>query len=344
MKRSFYTSLRKLLFGVLTLLSLALGQVEAARLVTYSRGSAENTNFFIICHGRGGSSGSDYIQTLAAAVHNRYQNYPILLFDWSELSAADLGWTGYGGEDNIPYAASLLSGYISTAGVPTGNINLIGHSWGALVCYETAKRLGGVHTIIAIDPAEDFPTGYNTSLADFGIYSDRAWSITTPNIASSSITPVTADESFVVLGSEHTQLVRDLAAMIASPLGATVLNFERLFSGFLLQTVIYNSFDYNGRIMNFGGYDLLLDRSNNTASAVLKPRLAVSVLSGDSIRIAFDARFRYKLSWSHDLQSWSLANFPPRTVSEGQSGVLSLQYELQLGSGPYQFRLEQQSW
>lgn len=345
MKMSVGILPRNWFLGLLVLfMQSQVGSIFAANLLIYSRGVNENTNLFIITHGRGGSSDSDYIQTLAAAVKNRYPNYFIMLYDWRELADASLGFLGFGGEDNIPAAADILATALSNSRIPKGSINLIGHSWGTLVSYEAAKQLGGVHTIIAIDPAADFPTGYNTSLADFGRYSDRAWSISTPNIASNPITPPTADESFVVLGSEHVELVRDFARMIASPLGVGILSFDRLFAGFSVQNVLYNSLNVNGEVAYSGGYDILLDRTSLSASSVHKPILRLRSVSNGVINIDFDSYFPFHLYWSADLSVWNQFNSPPTTVSNGQNGYNTYRYSIQLGNGSYQFRTESQIW
>jgi len=303
-----------------------------------------SNEYFVIIHGRGASKDSDYIQGLAAAVHNREPNSRIYLLDWSELASSSLGWTGFGGEDNIPTVGKYLAERLQN--IPATKINLIGHSWGALVSYEAAKftflnRNQIVNSIIAIEPAENVPTGYDTSLAIFNKYSLHTWSLTTPNLASSAITPITANESFVILGSDHTQLVRDFTNMLYSPLGDFFLSFERLFSGLKVSNVLYNMLNYYGQVSYNSGYDMLIDRVTYKTTAVLKPILNLSVNSMDkTLTIDWNSRFNFKMLYSTDINQWREVGRQPAVLSEG---VYQYKFLTPTNSN-YYFKLSDEIW
>ena len=306
--------------------------------------------FFVIIHGRGASKDSDYIQGLAAAVHNRMPLNHIYILDWSELSTNTLGWIGFGGEDNIPYVGQYLAERFQN--VDSTRINLIGHSWGSLVAYEASRNYyinhsKRINSLIAIEPAEDVPTGYDTALADFGRFSSHSWSLTTPNIASSAITPITADESFVVLGSDHTELVRDFSKMLSSPLGNYLLSLERLFSGIRIPNIIYDMLNYSGKISYNAGYDINIDRFNYASTSVIKPLLNLSFSDfGKTVVLDWKSVFNFKILFSGDAVKWSELSFQPKAIGYMQETSRTIyEYRFMTSTNSnYFFKLSDNLW
>lgn len=187
---------------------------------------------WVIFHGRGGMSwtAGDMIYELIQAVEKPTRQ--VLVVDWTGLSAADSDGDGaefldFGGEEWITSMADWTAATLTSwgfTGLNSQNLNFIGHSWGGVLSAETAGRIGsGINGLIALDPAQDAPppfgTSYNTELVNFANVSQRAWAFYSRDdgIAGSEITPPTADESIVVRGSDHSEVVALFANMLKSP-------------------------------------------------------------------------------------------------------------------------------
>ena len=142
---------------------------------TQSHVSPQNTTTWVVTHGRNGSPTDSTIGPLADAVtvYAAKQDQQVLTVDWHQAAAAEtifgLDYGDLTEERWIPevgaWAADALSSTTittvgSNGGVPAGqfsipgsDLNLIGHSWGAVVSGEIAKNTnGGVNTIVALDP------------------------------------------------------------------------------------------------------------------------------------------------------------------------------------------------
>jgi pimeloyl-ACP methyl ester carboxylesterase len=130
-------------------------------------------------------------------------------------------------------------------GFSTSVLNVIGHSWGGVITGELAGAFpGGVNRAVAIDPAEDAPPPigklYSTENVVFGgANSGYSWSFYSRDggslgiTAGSDVTPETADEGFVVTGSEHSRVVDLFRLMISDPTGpvSRFFSLERLLAG-----------------------------------------------------------------------------------------------------------------
>ncbi|MFO1020173.1 MAG: hypothetical protein U0903_05680 [Planctomycetales bacterium] len=72
---------------------------------------------------------------------------------------------------------------------------LTGHSWGSYVAYDIAQKMGGVKSLVALDPAYA-GAGYPYQQIDFGAVSDLSWAIYAEDLFGSAPLSGTADEAF----------------------------------------------------------------------------------------------------------------------------------------------------
>ena len=104
-----------------------------------------------------------YMAELTQAVTVYAKSQPsaqqVLTLDWHQAAAPATGLTSafdLTEERWIPHAGQWAADALSGMGISGGNLNLIGHSWGAVVAGELAQDTsGGVNTIVALDPALD---------------------------------------------------------------------------------------------------------------------------------------------------------------------------------------------
>lgn len=192
---------------------------------------------WIVTHGRNGSFGksTDRVKQLADQIVGVREGDQVLTLDWTEgASFVSLGnFTDFSQEAWILAVANWAERTLTNYGFTSSNVNLVGHSFGAVISGELAAAFpGGVNTLLAIDPAEDplvaaSGSNYSTDNVVFGgDNSGYAWSFYTPGVAGNEETPTTADEAIVVTESEHSRLVDLVSSMIASPVGVV----SRFFS------------------------------------------------------------------------------------------------------------------
>jgi hypothetical protein len=214
-----------------------------------------NAETWVVFHGLGGMSWSsaDKIYSLANAVSDTITQ--VLVVDWSGLAAADSDgdgntWLDFGGEQWITPVADWTTSILTSwgfVGTKALNLNFIGHSWGAVLEAEVASRMvGGINRMIALDPAEDAPppagTSYNTDLVNFSSANTYSWSFYSRDgdpwyglgsNAGNETTSPTADESIVVVNSEHSEVVWLFTSMLTDPTGGVSGHFslDRLRNG-----------------------------------------------------------------------------------------------------------------
>ncbi len=131
-----------------------------------------------------------------------------MTLDWSAIAALSIGTT----ENQIKPVAEWASTVLSTYGFSGGMLNLVGHSFGAYVAAEMSERIDvgiGVNTIVGLDPAADFPFGYNpVSEVNFAANSQFSWTFTDADgFFGNATTPGTADEAITVRESTHSDVV-----------------------------------------------------------------------------------------------------------------------------------------
>ncbi len=124
----------------------------------------------------------------------------LLTLDWHE-GASRTGVDDGSAELWIPVVAEAAAAAFEVMGFLPANVNLLGHSYGAVLAGELASRtLGGVNTIIALDPANNHPLGgggYDTESVDFAANSNYSWAFLTSLYGSGDTVP-TADAAFMV--------------------------------------------------------------------------------------------------------------------------------------------------
>ncbi len=100
--------------------------------------------------------------------------------------------------------------------IEPGNINLVGHSLGSYVAWQTAKDIGGINNLIALDPAATTNGGYQESNVNFSDYSKWAWAFY-GSAAGNYDRAYTADESFKFnfLSLEPNELDKHIAVVTA---------------------------------------------------------------------------------------------------------------------------------
>ena len=110
---------------------------------------------------------------------------------------------------------------------------------------ELAERLGGVNTIVAIDPAKDGGGTYNPNAnfgtanaqIDFAQHSNFSWAFYSRDggvlgiTAGNETTPTSADEAITVTNSEHSKLVNLFSYMLENPTGRVTVVFGALTCG-----------------------------------------------------------------------------------------------------------------
>ncbi|WP_417375461.1 hypothetical protein [Gimesia maris] len=169
-------------------------------LKRYGGGNIDSSkNTWIVIHGWMDSfqpGGSMY--DLANEVYRNANllGMQVLTLDWSEAASQSIAV-----ENWIPVVSEWTKAALQTVGFSsTTSINLIGHSYGAVISGELAQRLGGVNKIIALDPANNNVLGggsYDTESINFAENSTNSWAFLTSLYGSGDST-TTADASFMV--------------------------------------------------------------------------------------------------------------------------------------------------
>jgi pimeloyl-ACP methyl ester carboxylesterase len=193
-----------------------------------------NLRTWIIIHGDKGSSTDPWVTALAGAIAGIYPTNQILLLDWSD-AASDPG-IPLNAEDWIQPVAGWASRKLADYGFAGSDLNLIGHSWGGHMTDELAERiLGGVNTIVALDPAENGSGLYNpedSGQINFRGHSQSSWAFHS-SLLGSAITPTSAHEAFIVdtglnlvFGEAHIAVVNLFTYMLTHPAGGVSSQFQ----------------------------------------------------------------------------------------------------------------------
>ena len=158
------------------------------------------------------------VSRLAGAVDSNSRTDQVLLLDWSDAASTP---NVFDAAMWAPTVAQWAVDKLKSWGIPSSKINLMGHSLGALVADQLAKKIsGGVNKIVALDPATDIP-GTSFSGVDFAADSRFSLAFVGSNYATPSAA-ATADESFEMnVGPKdslitHSNVVDLYASIIAS--------------------------------------------------------------------------------------------------------------------------------
>ena len=227
---------------------------------------------WIVIHGRNSSPSSSNLVQLETTLDGYSPNDQVLVLNWSTAAAS--GLLGGAGENYIKPVAKWASSVLTSYGITSDELNLAGHSWGAYVAAELAELepasslpAGQVNSIIALDPAIDYPGGsYNPTAAgevNFARNSKFSWAFyASGGFFGSSTTAQTADESFVVKGTDHSNLVNVVANAIAVDYGGQ-FNLNRLLAGVASTAWVANSYDSSGRRPSTGKFEAVLTATSD---------------------------------------------------------------------------------
>ena len=176
---------------------------------------------WIFIHGRNESPTAPDLVELAQQIDDFQSGDQILVLDWGLAAASgDLGGRG---ENYIRPVAEWAAAALADYGFSRESLNLVGYSWGAEVAAEIAEEFGKVNSVLAIDPARDYPGGsYNpdapgeVSLREhaeesWAFYSTSSLQFGSPSVAN------TAENDIVVVGSDHFDIMRVVISLVALP-------------------------------------------------------------------------------------------------------------------------------
>lgn len=155
---------------------------------------------WLVIHGRNGSpdpgdTASENISRLADAMTGIGDQ--VFTVDWSVLAAE--GFLDFAGERWILPVARQVANQLIDWGMANAAINIVGHSWGAVMAAEIASYLGGIHDLIALDPAQDasiLGSAYDTESIRFDTYTDYSWAFV-GSFAGSTQSASSADEAYL---------------------------------------------------------------------------------------------------------------------------------------------------
>lgn len=182
-----------------------------------------NVRTWLIIHGWKSSRTESNIVSLTAAISNSRPNDQVLTLDWSNLAKTS---TPEKTAVNIVPVSEWASTALQAYGIKSNDLNIIGHSFGAYVADEIAKKFPAkVNSIVALDPAADCCTSVFDPISndeiDFRRDSNWSWAFHA-SVAGNEITPVRATESFIIdtgltAQDAHSNAVWLFARMVAEP-------------------------------------------------------------------------------------------------------------------------------
>ena len=112
---------------------------------------------FVITHGMGGTTSGDSFHRLAAILHHQFPRASVLRIDWSERASVKFAglpvpWKVAASIDAVGDEATLV---LKQMGIDSQRTTFLGESFGNWVNARIAYQLGGVHAILAINPASE---------------------------------------------------------------------------------------------------------------------------------------------------------------------------------------------
>ena len=252
---------------------------------------------WLVIHGLDSSPTADTISTLVNAVSAARSGDQVMTLDWSSAATGNLNGEG---ENWIIPVAEKTATVLKNLGFAGSSLNLIGHSWGSYVAAGIAKNMaGGVNTIVALDPAKHYPfgIGYNAEVpgeVNFSANSQYSWAFHDgdgipvlgwpfKDAVGSNTTPETADESFVVLGTNHSGVANVFSHMLTTDTFAA----QQYFS---LNRVIshsagpwsFDQFDAGGSLATGGKYEAVLSANADFAKSISFVPLSPSTLPANN--------------------------------------------------------------
>jgi pimeloyl-ACP methyl ester carboxylesterase len=163
------------------------------------------TRTWVLLHGRTDEAESFF--SMAEALDRHDSDDQVLVLDWSG-GAADNHLSGLflDGAAWIPPVAEWVSSVMVSLNIGSGDLILVGHSWGTFVAYDIANYIEGVsERIVALDPAGAALGRYHTDDVDFGSVSAFSWAFDGSGPFGSTNRSATARESFHLTYQEGSQ-------------------------------------------------------------------------------------------------------------------------------------------
>ncbi len=303
---------------------------------------------WLVIHGRLGAAGQLIYQDIARAVDGYSADDQVLLLDWE--TAATGFWDGESRIEPVGrWAASALNDY----GFDASNLNLLGYSWGTYVADELAEALMAsqaipVNSILLLDPATDVPfNNYDpndTATVNFAAHSNFSWAFHASDFEGSDVSPKTAHESFVVVGSDHyeirSQFVQMLDTNHAGQLENEWFSLGRLLNqGAPSAPWLPNAINASGDLVPnaTGGYEAIVDMDADGAAQWLSyeptagpaDQLRTEPFWMDASPQAIDDLFQVDMAdWDGSLQRDALAGVLANDTGTGLTA--------ELAQGPYQ--------
>lgn len=230
-----------------------------------------NKTTWLVIHGRNSGSQESNIQRLAQAIKTQSpRDHQVLVLDWS--GAAFSRVVGGRGEAWIQPVAQSAAELISLElMLDSTRLNLVGHSWGSYVANEIAERLSSVNTIVALDPARDYPGGFDVNAngqIDFAANSSFSWAFYArggDNLRFGNPgNATTAHEAFVVTNSGHSDVITLFTNMISQP----SVGLNRQFGLSRLVSHVPGTWEpdryrSNGRLDDQGQFEEVVHTNNN---------------------------------------------------------------------------------
>lgn len=136
---------------------------------------------YVITPGMGGTVSGDSFHQLAATICKRFPQACVIRLDWSEKASVKfLGildpWKVAGSIDAVADQAAAV---LKKEGLDPARTTFIGESFGNWVNARIAHQLGGVHGILAFNPANE---GGGYTLPDLRKHARRSWSFHTYSV------------------------------------------------------------------------------------------------------------------------------------------------------------------
>ena len=122
----------------------------------------------------------------------------VITVDWNGSNTGKLGWGLHRAASWIDSVAEVIKDAVEFWGIDKDKINIVGHSLGAYVAYETSERLGGINKLVALNPASFTDGGYDTNQVNFSRHSNYSWAFFHNHTFDSASRSLTADESFKI--------------------------------------------------------------------------------------------------------------------------------------------------
>lgn len=144
----------------------------------------------------------------------------VLAVDWETATAT--GRTNFSNPWIIK-AGAAVARMLSDYSITGSRLNIIGHSWGALLGYEIGRAVGGstpINRFVALDPASQ-AFGYDDGRVNFAAISTWSWALISSQLEGGLNKASTADESFTVIkdsaadGIGHSQIVPFFADLLS---------------------------------------------------------------------------------------------------------------------------------